>query len=527
MAIRKIVSRIVDTTTLSSTGLDVASGTGTGAALLPKGTTNQRPASPVAGNIRYNTTLNLYEQYTDIGWATVDAPPTVTSISGTINENTNSTITITGTGFKTGAIVFIEGAGVSSTPRALTTTFVSSTSLTAATAAASVNYVAAASFNVRVTNASGLSGVLSPAGNVDSDPIWSTSAGTLATINDTLGSYSPIVTLSASDPEGTSVTYAVASGSLPGNVTLNSSTGAISGDPDNETSASTTYSFVASATSNTQVATRSFNIIVNRTGDGSSSARAAAGPNALRTLGITTNGTYWLNPDSGGAGQFYCLLDGTYGNYGFALAMRVPHPFHFGQYHKNAWDGHAGQTGPAITDNTWDGTYGTKLPNAATHLLFGFTNASGNTLTDYAHFGAVGSGSDNSGFWNRSSGYTNSYNLTVVQQSVTGMASGSAVFYFRDSLAGTTADYFARGYGVNLAGPATNVDSTNNLLGSISDTCEQPTVNGFQGPTSSSETYVGSRKNLDGGGGAGGSYCYQTSSFNGNQVNAKWMMWWR
>jgi hypothetical protein len=506
--------------------LDTASSTGTGAALLPKGTTAERPSSPVTGNIRYNTTLNLYEQYTDTGWSTVDAPPTVTNITGTINENTDSTIAITGSGFKTGAIVYIEGNGVSGIPRALTTTFVSTTSLTAATNATATNYIAAASFNVRVVNASGLSGTLAPAGNIDSDPIWSTSAGTIATINDEYGSYSPIVTLSASDPEGSAVTYAVASGSLPGNVTLNTSNGQISGNPTNETNASTTYSFTASAISNTQTVNRSFNIIVNRTGDGSSSTRAATAPGNLRTLGITTNGLYWLNPDGGGAAQFYCLLDGTYGNYGWALAMRVPHPYHYGQYHKNAWDGHTGQTGPNITDNTWDGTYGTKLPDSASNLLFGFTNASGNTLTDYAHFAAVGSGGSNSGFWNRSAGYTTSYTLSVIQQNVTGMASpGTAIFYFRDQTSGNTADYYPRGYGVNLAGASSNVNGTNNLLGSIADSCDQPTVNGITGPSASSETYIGSRKNLDGSNGADGSYC--TSSFTGNQVNAKWMMWWR
>jgi hypothetical protein len=309
-------------------------------------------------------------------------------------------------------------------------------------------------------------------------------------------------------------------------VSLNATSGQLSGDPD-DVAGATTYTFAVSANSNTQGVSRSFNIIVNPAADGSISTRAPTSPNALRSLGITTNGTYWLNPDNGGSAQFYCLLDGTYGNYGFALAMRIPHPFHYGQYHKNAWDGHTGQTGPGITDNTWDGTYGTKLPNAATHLLFGFTNASGNILTDYAHFGAVGSGSDNSGFWNRSSGYTNSYNLTTIQQNVTGMASGSAVFYFRDQTSGSSADYYARGYGVNLAGPASNVNATNNLLGSIADSCEQPTINGITGPSASSETYIGSRKNLDGNNGADGSYCYSTANFNGNQVNGKWLMWWR
>jgi len=296
MAIRKIVSRSLGDGTVNKQELDVsASGAGTGAAILPSGTTAQRPGSPSEGMLRYNSTTGLYEQYTVTGWQAVDAPPTVSNISGTINENTNSTLTITGTGFKSGSVVSIEGAGVSNVSRVLTTTFVSSTSLTAATNAASVNYVGGASFDVKVTNTSGLTGILTTAGAIDRDPIWSTSAGTIATISDAYGSYSPIVTLSASDPEGTSVTYGISSGSLPGNVTLNTSTGAISGDPTNETSASTTYSFVASATSNTQVATRSFNIIVNRTADGSSSARFATSAAAIKSLtGTTTNGFYWI-----------------------------------------------------------------------------------------------------------------------------------------------------------------------------------------------------------------------------------------
>jgi hypothetical protein len=494
--------------------------------VIPSGTTAERPVSPSVGMLRYNTTTGLVEQYNNAGWQGVDAPPVITNISGTINADTNSTITINGSNFKTGCVVYIEGAGVSNTPRSLTTTFVSSSQLTAVTNATSVNYVGGASFDVKVSNPSGLSSTLSPAGNIDRDPIWSTSAGNLVTINDAYGSYSPIATVSATDPDGTSITYSITSGSLPTNVTLNSSNGQISGDPSN-VSGSTTYTFEVTATSNTQTIPRTFNIIVNPTADGSSSARAVASPNTLRSLGITTNGTYWLKPDAGAAGQFYCLLDGTYGNYGFALGMRVPHPFHYGQYHKNAWDGHNGQEGPAITTNTWDGTYGSYIPDSAQYLLFGFTNASGNNLTDWAHFAAVGSGTNNSGFWNRSSGYTNSYNLSVVQQNVTGMASGSAVFYFRDQTSGNAADYYARGYGVNLPGPSTNVNATNNLLGSIADSCEQPTINGITGPSASSETYIGSRKNLDGGNGADGSYCYQTSSFNGNQVNGKWLMWWR
>ena len=56
----------------------------------------------------------------------IDNPPTVASFSGILNQNVNTTLTITGTGFKSGAVVAIEGASVSNSSRALTTTFVSS-----------------------------------------------------------------------------------------------------------------------------------------------------------------------------------------------------------------------------------------------------------------------------------------------------------------------------------------------------------------------------------------------------------------
>lgn len=154
--------------------------------VFPKGGTADRNGTPEEGTMRYNTDLGVLEQYNAVGWAGIDAPPTVSSISGTINEDTDSTITITGSNFKSGSIVTIEGAGVSDTPRNLVTTYVNSTTLTAATNSSSVNYVGGQSFNVKVTNPSGLSAILEPAGTVDRDPIWSTSAGTLTTTTDNI-----------------------------------------------------------------------------------------------------------------------------------------------------------------------------------------------------------------------------------------------------------------------------------------------------------------------------------------------------
>jgi len=42
--------------------------TGTGFLLIPKGTTGQRPAVPVAGEIRYNTTISSFEGYSGGAW---------------------------------------------------------------------------------------------------------------------------------------------------------------------------------------------------------------------------------------------------------------------------------------------------------------------------------------------------------------------------------------------------------------------------------------------------------------------------
>ena len=51
----------------ADTGLIDASST-TGALTIPKGTTAQRPSSPVSGMQRYNTTLSTFEIYTAGAW---------------------------------------------------------------------------------------------------------------------------------------------------------------------------------------------------------------------------------------------------------------------------------------------------------------------------------------------------------------------------------------------------------------------------------------------------------------------------
>jgi len=230
---------------------------GTDSIVVPVGTTGQRLGTEL-GQLRYNTTTGLAEFYTITGWTPVDAPPTVSGISGTINENTSSTITVTGTNFKSGSTINIIGSAVSNIERPLATTYINQTTLTTETNAASVNFVGGASFGVRVVNPSGLAGTLDPAGTIDRDPVWSTASGSLGSFSD---GTSVSVTLLASDPDGSSVTYSLQSGTLPSGLALNSSSGVISGTAS-VVANDTTSSFTIRATSNSQTADRAFSITI-------------------------------------------------------------------------------------------------------------------------------------------------------------------------------------------------------------------------------------------------------------------------
>ena len=70
--------------------------------VLPKGTTGDRNPSPVTGEIRYNTTTNLFEGYLNTGWSSFAVAAAVTSFSAgstglTPNSPTTGAITLAGT----------------------------------------------------------------------------------------------------------------------------------------------------------------------------------------------------------------------------------------------------------------------------------------------------------------------------------------------------------------------------------------------------------------------------------------------
>lgn len=283
---------------VNSTMTDVASANGTGSISVPAGTTEQRPGNPQLGYMRYNSDIGCLEQYNSSGWQGVAPAPVVTSFSGLINVDSDTTLTAIGSNFTSGSTISITGSATGNTTRTLVTTFVSSTQLTANTSASSSNYVGGTYYNVVVTNPTGLQSSLVNAGIVDRDTVWSTSAGNLGTIYDS-STYNDI-TLSASDPDG-SVSYSLNSGSLPPGLTLNSANGHITGTSNTTVSSPTTYTQTVDAVSSGLSIPRTFNIIVNPARDGSSSARATTPYYLRNTLGITTNGTYWINTN--GLGQ--------------------------------------------------------------------------------------------------------------------------------------------------------------------------------------------------------------------------------
>ena len=146
----------------------------------------------------------------------------------------------------------------------------SATQLTGVVAKNTANLTSANEpFDIVVTNDNGLSVSSLNAITIDASPYFNTASGTLGTLN---GAASVNFQLQAVDPESGAITFNLVSGSLPSGVTLNNSTGLISGTAPELTS-TTTYTFtirVNDASSNFN--DREFSIIVNATnyfGDGS------------------------------------------------------------------------------------------------------------------------------------------------------------------------------------------------------------------------------------------------------------------
>jgi hypothetical protein len=162
---------------------------------------------------------------------------TATRITG------GETVTVNGSGFNASSTVYIN-------ENSCNTTYVSAVALTFISPVKTTGI-----YNLYVYNNDDGSSGIKPGGISFSDmPIWSTSSGSLGSSYVGLNTS---ITISASSDSA--ITYSITSGSLPTGLSLNSSTGVISGV---STGSSATYNFTITATDNEgQTTSRSFSII--------------------------------------------------------------------------------------------------------------------------------------------------------------------------------------------------------------------------------------------------------------------------
>lgn len=288
---------------------------GTESTKVAAGTNAQRPSSPEVGDIRYNSDIGKNEAYDADGWTAIAPPPVISSVSPTsINEaDTTQTVVVTGQKFDANAsAVMIDSTGAVLTPT--TSTRNSSSQVTITYSGGDLVASTNEPYDVKVTNGTGLSSVLEDAVSFNETPDWSTTSGTIATVFEDEAMSS--VQLSATDPEGGSVTYSVASGSLPSGINLSSS-GLISGTPnvnDTYNASGVQHNFSVDASDGANTTNRSFTIL-RKWNDGSSSSQAASSAVAIKSLtGTGSNGYYWINI-SGTPRQIYCDMNNDGGGW--------------------------------------------------------------------------------------------------------------------------------------------------------------------------------------------------------------------
>jgi large repetitive protein len=182
-----------------------------------------------------------------------ETKPTITSISPNTIDNTQTQIVITGTNFEiTPNVELISTTGAITLADTITRN--SATQLTI-----NATLVTDGTYFIRVENPNGLAVRSSTALLTVSDaPTWTTASGSLSSVAQGASFSTTVVATSDS-----AITYSVQSGALPTGLTLNTSTGVISGTESGGDTGETVYNFTLRATdAETQTADRAFTITV-------------------------------------------------------------------------------------------------------------------------------------------------------------------------------------------------------------------------------------------------------------------------
>tara|TARA_B100000902_G_scaffold348814_1_gene356997 strand:+ start:560 stop:2239 length:1680 start_codon:yes stop_codon:yes gene_type:complete len=273
----------------------------TGFLKLPVGTTAERPGSPATGYIRFNTTNSSLEGFDGTNWKDIPAaPPSLDQVTYPGSQTAadpagGETINLTGTNFKSGFTVTVDGAAVPSS------NLVSSSNVTFVSPAK-----AGGDYNVTFTNPNGevatkLNGITysglptftSPAASPTA--MGSGQAGTAITS----------VTIAATDGAEQVDNFTVTTGSLPSGLTLNASTGILSGTLAANATVGNTDFTVTATDDEGQTTTRQFRytvlpapcvvhwLVVAGGGSGGSYNAGGGGAGGLRTS--------WPGGSGGGA----------------------------------------------------------------------------------------------------------------------------------------------------------------------------------------------------------------------------------
>ena len=239
-------------------------GSGSGLTALPAAgelvSYTSDPASANAGAVYFNTTDNVVRFYNgSVWWSVAPIPPSITNISPTtFGGQIGELFTITGAEFDVNTTVIFKGADSTEYASAVVT-FISSAQITATNA--TTLPVSNEPYKIKVTSATG---TITSFQTIDSGtlPTFTTASGQLSSNAWNV----PVSTaVLASDTETSIASYSIVTGVLPTGLSINTSTGAITGTPIEQNS--TTYTFTVQALDTAgNATTRQFNIqIINGT----------------------------------------------------------------------------------------------------------------------------------------------------------------------------------------------------------------------------------------------------------------------
>ena len=291
-----------------TSSVDISNGT----LIIPSGDTASRTGiNTSTGDFRYNTTTGKVEFYNGTGWENIGtSQPLINNISpSSFSGAAGTSITLVGQNFVSGANVHFVSSVNGSSTAAGSVAFVNSGIMTAVTPLLTT---AGEPYGVKVTNPDGGQTLLEAALDAGSSPTWTTSAGSIGSgiqKNTTLSG----IAVTATDPDGQAITYSEVTSVLTSNadtpattmgLTLNSSTGAITGTAPN-VSSDTTYNFTIRASDGINTTDRNFSLGIQAASNPLYWFRGSAhgGTGASDTSVVTGWYTTGNNSSSSGSGN--------------------------------------------------------------------------------------------------------------------------------------------------------------------------------------------------------------------------------